>query len=225
MRKKVFRIFAIILLAMLARHFYQKSEIPQTELPTITKQINIEEKYKEDNIFNWNLNEFVGTEHLSVCEFWCKVGYESTVHPNVVSREIYRFTSLDLGITFLYEASFTSSERGDSNKATIIQYENLVCLRNSNEKGLINKIWCIEFFPQEERENIAKQRHRYKQIDDEVFGTWTIFNTTSDTEDPIYDTNAFRHHIPNTNLYFVQYSCEWCAPWPDFTWINTIETV
>ncbi|MDR0282460.1 MAG: hypothetical protein LBI53_04050 [Candidatus Peribacteria bacterium] len=39
MKKKVFRIFAIILLAMLIRHFYPKSELLQPELSKMQEQI------------------------------------------------------------------------------------------------------------------------------------------------------------------------------------------
>jgi hypothetical protein len=79
-----------------------------------------------------NYTEFVGTEHLSTCEFGCKLGYESKDFPGVVSRDIYRFTSLDLGITLLYEASWTTENGETSPQQTIIQSGNFVCLENSN---------------------------------------------------------------------------------------------
>jgi hypothetical protein len=74
--------------------------------------------------------EFVGTEHLATCEFGCKLGYESRDFSGVVSRDIYRFTSLDLGITLLYEASWTTKDGTTSPQQTIIQNGNFVCLVN-----------------------------------------------------------------------------------------------
>jgi hypothetical protein len=94
-------------------------------------------------------------------------------------------------------------------------------------------VWCIEFLPYEEWEKIAKEWYKVETADVEVFFTWNIVwyiqpngylivDGTTNGE-PYYDMNARRKHLPDTNIYFVQYNCEWCAPWADLTWVDTIE--
>ncbi|MDR0859934.1 MAG: hypothetical protein LBO09_02925 [Candidatus Peribacteria bacterium] len=83
-------------------------------------------------VLNDDVNEFVGIENSSMCEFGCELGYESSGY-GFISREIYRFSSLDLGIRFTYEASRITEDGEVSPKMTIIHTGNLVCLRRDDE--------------------------------------------------------------------------------------------
>ncbi|GHW02242.1 hypothetical protein AGMMS50249_0280 [candidate division SR1 bacterium] len=179
---------------------------------------NLAEMEQKDSL---DSEKILGIETRESCEFGCDLSFYRDYGDGRDSAEIHQFTSPGLGISFNYISKTFLGGHTGTNK--IVHSGNLICL---DWEDTSTKLGCIEFISYVERENIAKTWYPLERYAYEAFGTGKTFGTGDlflySMGESGYDIAATRHHIPNTDLYFLSYQCEGCAPGYDFRWIKSI---